>query len=84
MAGLDMQTANSTVVPGERLLHTMLEGRSHDIALSTLDLGDLSTDEQVKQAVASHFSLPISKLAFFEVHRHENGNVTVRPPAVFG
>lgn len=76
--------SESSVIATEPVLHIMYDGQGHDIALRDLDIGDASTDEQVKQSVANHFSIPESKLRFFQVDRQTNGNVTVRPQAVFG
>jgi hypothetical protein len=86
MAGLETQAAanGQLLSVNERRVHTMIGGVSSDIAFTSLDIGDASTDAEIKTAVAQHFSLPTSKLTHFAVDRHENGNVTVRPEAVFG
>jgi hypothetical protein len=68
----------------ERVIHVRFEGQSWDVALSALDLGDLSSDQDVRQALAGHLGVPVRKLDAYIVERHANGNLTVRPEAVFG
>jgi hypothetical protein len=68
----------------ELVLHVRYDGRSLDIALSVLDLGDLSSDRQVRLALARYLGVPVQRLAAYVVERHSNGNITVRPEAVFG
>lgn len=69
---------------GAGVLHIRFEGRSLDIPLSDLDLGQLSTDVQVMQALAVYLDVPVQKFRDYVVDRHETGNLTVRPQAIFG
>ena len=64
--------------------HVRYDGRSLDLPLADLGLGDLSTDDDVKRAVARHLEVPEAKFHDYVVDRHETGNLTVRPAAVFG
>ena len=66
------------------VLHVRFDGRSRDIPLGDLDLGHLAADEAVKRAVARFLQVPEGKLRDYVVDRHETGNLTVRPEAVFG
>jgi hypothetical protein len=66
------------------LAHVRYDGRSWDIPLGELDLGPRSSDEDVRVALAHHFDVPARKFAAYVVERHANGNLTVRPEAVFG
>ena len=68
----------------ERMVHVRFEGRSWGLDFDVLDVGDLSTDQDVRNALAQHFNVPASKFAPYVVDRHANGNITVRPEAVFG
>ncbi len=68
----------------ERILHVRFEGRSQDIRLVVLDLGDLSTDGDVHRALAAYMGVPEQRFTVYVVERHANGNITVRPEAVFG
>ena len=72
-------------------IHVRFDGRSYDIDLNELDVGVLSTDNQIRAAVASHLSqifgheVPAQKLQPFAVDRNrETGHLTLRPEALFG
>lgn len=66
-------------------VHIMYNGESHDVNMDVLDIGDLSTDAQVREAVARHFDVPLEKLRNFTIDRNEEtGDMTLRPNAVFG
>ena len=68
----------------EHFVHVRFEGQSWDIAFSVLDLGDFSSDQDVRQALANYLQVPLNKFASYIVQRHANGNITLRPEAVFG
>jgi hypothetical protein len=67
-----------------QVVHIRFEGRSLDIPLPELDLGPLSSDADVKSAVARHLEVAEAKFRDYVVDRHDTGNLTVRPAAVFG
>jgi hypothetical protein len=69
---------------GSRLLHVRFEGRSLDIPLTDLDAGAVSTDETIKRSLADYLDVPVDRFQPYVVDRHETGNLTVRPEAVFG
>ena len=77
-AQLETTTSNGAVV------HVRFAGRSFDIPLSAMDLGALSADGQIKRGVARHLDVPVDRFTAYTVDRHANGNLTVRPEAVFG
>jgi hypothetical protein len=64
--------------------HVRFEGRSLDAPLATLGVDLQSADGEVKRAVARHLEVPEVRLHHYVVDRHESGNLTVRPEAVFG
>jgi hypothetical protein len=66
------------------VLHIRFEGRSFDVPLAELDIGTLSSDEEIKRALAAYLAVDLAKLQYYMVDRHETGNLTVRPQAVFG
>ena len=66
------------------LMHVRFAGRSFDIPLSALDLGVMSADGQIKRGLARYLNVPEFKLDGYVIDRHANGNLTVRPEAVFG
>ncbi len=71
-------------VDGSAVLHVRFGGRSLDIPLVGLDVGPGSSDREIKRALAQHLEIPESALRDYTVDRHETGNLTVRPEAVFG
>lgn len=64
--------------------HIRFRGKSWDIPVSELDLSGLSDDDQVRAAVANYLEVPVADLRFYVIERHANGNLTIRPEAVFG
>jgi hypothetical protein len=66
------------------VLHIRFDGRSFDIPLSDLDVGTLSSDAEIKRALAGYLDVPEVKFRDYTIDRHETGNLTVRPEAVFG
>ncbi len=68
----------------ERVIHIRFEGQSRDVGLTVLDVGEMSSDQELRQALARHLDVSMRKFALYVVERHANGNVTVRPKAVFG
>jgi hypothetical protein len=69
---------------GVAVVHIRFEGRSLDIPQADLDVGAASSDNEVKRALARHLEVPPAKLHDYVIDRHETGNMTVRPEAVFG
>ena len=66
------------------MIHVRFAGQSHRIEASRLDVGSLSSDNEIKSALGQHFDVPVAKFTDYVVERHDNGNITVRPEAVFG
>jgi hypothetical protein len=66
------------------VLHARIMGRSREIALDLLDIGPASSDQQIRDAVARFMEISPEQLKGTVVERHENGNMTLRPEAVFG
>jgi hypothetical protein len=75
---------NSRTTGNGPVAHVRFAGRSFDISLSAMDLGVLSADGQIRRAIARYLDVPEHKLDAYVVDRHPNGNVTLRPEAVFG
>jgi hypothetical protein len=69
---------------GTAVLHIRFEGRSVDIPLGDLDAGSLSSDGAIKEAVARYLDVAVDRFRNYIVDRHETGNMTIRPEAVFG
>jgi hypothetical protein len=69
---------------GQAVIHIRFEGRSYDIPQAELDVGLASSDAAVKRAVAGHLGTPEAKFRDYVIDRHDTGNMTIRPEAVFG
>ena len=69
---------------GGAVLHVRFDGRSLDVPLVEIDVGTASEDREIKRALARHLEVPEAKLRDYTVDRHDTGNLTVRPEAVFG
>ncbi len=75
----------NTILPyEERMVHVRFEGRSWNIAFAVLGLSEPAASQDVRTALANHFEVPLQKFAVYVVEQHSNGNITVRPEAVFG
>lgn len=69
----------------ENMLHVRVEGRSWDIPLAELDIGEGSTDNQIRNSAANWLGIPEQKLRSYAVDRNAATNsLTLRPEAVFG
>ena len=68
----------------EAVIHVRFNGRSFDVPLSALDVGSRSRDSEIKRNLARHLEVSESRLEDYTVDRHANGNLTIRPEAVFG
>ena len=69
---------------GVKVVHIRFEGRSLDVPQGDLDVGDASSDNDIKNALASYLETPVAKFRDYVIDRHDTGNMTVRPEAVFG
>lgn len=65
-------------------VHIRFDGRSYEFSSVELDLGDLSTNDQVRDRVAQRLGIEPRQLSNYVVERAENSNITIRPQAVFG
>lgn len=65
-------------------VHVRFAGRSVRLSSGALDIGSLSSDHEIKAALARHFGVNQAMFSTHVVERHENGHFTVRPEAVFG
>ena len=76
--------ANRTDARAYAVLHVRFAGRSFDIPLSEMDIGPMSEDGQVERAVAGYLDVAAGKFHDYVVDKHRNGNLTLRPEAIFG
>ena len=67
-----------------KYLHVRYEGVSKDIDLNNLKIDFSTPDAQIKTATAEWLDLSKDVFEKFVVERHENGDMTIRPEAIFG
>ena len=68
----------------QAVIHVRFAGRSLDVPLAALDLGAGPSDRQIKRSLAAYLEVAESRLNDYGIDRHANGNLTLRPEAVFG
>jgi len=68
----------------QAVVHVRFNGRSFDVPLTQLELSAGFSDEQIKRSLSQYLEVPTARLDDYVVDRHANGNLTVRPEAVFG
>ena len=66
-------------------LHIRHEGRSVDVRMEDVDLGDLSSEQEIRQAAAGYLGQPVEKFNAMTIDRNaDTGDITMRPQAIFG
>ncbi len=65
-------------------IHVRFDGRSQRLNAAQLGLAANASDHDIKRAVALSLDVSTTQLKLHVVERHDNGNITVRPEAVFG
>jgi hypothetical protein len=74
-----------TEVTTEPQLHICYDGGSVDVPLSTVDLGDESTEDEIRSAAADHIGVPASKFSSYGIHPNRaTGDITLAPQAILG
>jgi hypothetical protein len=69
---------------GQAVAHVRYNGRSLDVPLGALDLSVGASNVEIKSRLAEWLDVPARNLNDYVLDRHPNGNVTLRPQAVFG
>lgn len=65
-------------------IHLRFDGQTQEIDATQLDVGNESTDQQVREAVANYLSVPLAKLTNYVLDRNlGSGVLTLRPQATF-
>jgi len=66
------------------MVHVRFEGRSYDLDEREIGVRAGMDDEQVKGHIARHFDVSRQRLDGYVLDRAPNGNLVVRPEAVYG
>ena len=66
------------------MVHIRFEGNSYDLSERQLALVANMSDADIKQRLARHFDVAADRFNFYVVDRTSNGDLIVRPEAVYG
>ena len=66
------------------MVHVRFEGRSYDLSEQQIDVRQGMSDTEVKERLAQHFEVEGNRFMSYVVDRAPNGNLIVRPEAVYG
>lgn len=66
------------------MVHIRYEGRSVDMSEAQLNIHAGMNDVEIKERVARRFDASAKQLEFYVVDRTPNGDLVVRPEAVYG
>jgi hypothetical protein len=66
------------------MVHVRFEGRSHDLTERELEFRPNMSETAIKERLARHFGVPAERFTYYVVDRTTEGNVIVRPEAVYG
>ena len=66
------------------MVHIRYEGRSVDVGEQQLGVSAGMTDREIMRQVARHFDVGAKQLDYYVVDRTPNGDLVVRPEAVYG
>ncbi|KAF0247379.1 MAG: hypothetical protein FD167_3220 [bacterium] len=66
------------------MVHIRFEGRSYDLRPEQIRLGANMSNKEIKQLLAQHFDVAPNRFNEYVVDRTANGDLIVRPEAVYG
>ncbi len=66
------------------MVHVRFEGCSYDFKDRELGLFIGMSDQEIKRALAGHFDVAVNRFDVYVVERTTNGDLIVRPEAVYG
>ncbi|HZO92113.1 MAG TPA: hypothetical protein VFB38_27595 [Chthonomonadaceae bacterium] len=66
------------------MVHVRFEGRSFDLNERQLEVTPEMTDAEIKERLARFFDVEHSRFVSYVIDRAPNGNLIIRPEAVYG
>ncbi|NJM41122.1 MAG: hypothetical protein HC853_10265 [Anaerolineae bacterium] len=66
------------------MIHIRYEGRSYDYTDAQIVITAQMTDAEIKQRVAQALDVAVARVEAYVIDRGPNGDVIVRPQAVYG
>ena len=68
----------------ENMVHVRFDGRSYDIQERELGLKTGLSEREIKRRIASHLDINVERLTDYVVDWVADGNLIIRPEAVYG
>ena len=66
------------------MLHIRHQGRSWDLEADAIGVSRASTDAEIKERIARYLEVGVEVIGDLLVDRIKNGDIVVRPQAVYG
>ena len=66
------------------MIHIRYEGRSLNVKEQELNVHAGLNDQTIKERIARHFQVSADKMQYYVIDRTPNGDLIVRPEAVYG
>ena len=66
------------------MIHIRYDGRSYDLPEAQVGIAASMSDVQIKQRLAQHFDVAVGSFQAYVVDRGPNGDLIIRPEAVYG
>ena len=76
--------ATQLIASSRPVVHVRFAGRSFDVPLEALGATERTDERRLREALASYLEVGVGRLEDYVLDRHANGNLTLRPEAVFG
>lgn len=66
------------------MVHIRFEGRSYNLRPEQIRLKPNMSDKEIKQVLAGYLDVAVNRFNGYVIDRTENGDLIVRPEAVYG
>lgn len=66
------------------MVHVRFEGKSFDFRKQDLNIQPQDSDAKILECLAQHFEVGVVRFQYYVVDRPKNGNLVIRPEAVYG
>lgn len=66
------------------MVHVRFEGRSYDFNPNQINVASNMNDREIKRRIAQQMQIAADKLNHYVVDRTINGDLIIRPEAVYG
>jgi hypothetical protein len=67
-----------------KMVHIRYDGRSYDLVEAHVGVAAQMSDIEIKQRLAQHFDVSLRSFQDYVVDRGPNGDLIIRPEAVYG